>query len=239
MLTAYIKKKQAFDAQLQVYAKRIYFWDVLDTMYNINVRTQSISPPTDIVYEGCIISPSGGVYVEQDALNFSGNQYVNTGIKPTNNTKIEIDFNMTAAGSFVFGSRTSNSSSDAFALSIFASSSYPMFGSMQSILRSTVSLNEAHHIVLGQADGFRVDDEQDARRTFETMSFSSNLEIYLGALNQNGTLDSRMFNGSIYSVKIYESNTPISEMIPCIRKPDNVYGIYDKIREEFYQIETA
>lgn len=60
--------------------------------------------------------------------------------------------------------------------------------------------------------------------------------MYLGALNNSGTLSTAYSVGNIviYDCKIYEDNNLIRYFIPCYRKSDNHVGMYDVINDEFY-----
>lgn len=182
-----------------------------------------------------LVGSDGTAYKKKPSLEFDGTKYIDTGIKPTDKTRIEAEFNISLSGSFLFGSRTSNSSNDAFALAVYESTSYPMFSTTQSVLRSSVSVGHQHKAVLGQ-NGYFIDGE--LKKEFDEMSFISELNIYLGALNQNGTADNRMFSGVFYSVKVYENGVLILSLQPCIRMSDEVSGMYDKVNGEFYEFIT-
>lgn len=168
--------------------------------------------------------------MQSDKLSFDGAKYVNLEYKPTSNTKIDIDFFQTTAAKFLFGCRTSGSSSDAFAFIAYATSMYPQFGSFQAVVSPTdMSLNEKHRLVLSQ-DGAYIDDT--AVKTFDTMNFTSTLDLYIGTRNQSGTLDSRMFVGDIYSIAIYENDELVRYYLPAIKNND--YGFLDIINGDFY-----
>lgn len=167
--------------------------------------------------------------LDLNGLTFNGSQYINTGYKPTNNTKIDIVFMQEQYAAFLFGCRTSGGA-DAFAFINYSTSMYPQFGSFQAVVSPTdMSLNEKHRLVLSQ-DGAYIDDT--AVKTFDTMNFTSTLDLYIGTRNQSGTLDSRMFVGAIYAVKIYESNVLQMALYPHNNGTEN--GLYDLVDSTFY-----
>ena len=46
--------------------------------------------------------------------------------------------------------------------------------------------------------------------------------------------DNRVFLGKIYSVKVYDDNILIRDLVPCYRKFDNVIGMLDLVNNVFY-----
>ncbi len=175
---------------------------------------------------------SGIGYTSADSLSFDGTQYVVTEFKPTNDTKIEIDFMRTAASGqkFLFGSRTTSAR---FALMYYASTlAYPMFGSMaESISETDAEADVFHTASLGQ-DGYYLDGIR--KKTFEDMSFNCVYDIYIGTVNLAGSADSRMFIGNIYAVRIYEAGTLVYELLPAV-SADGRAGLYDIIGKQFYE----
>lgn len=175
-------------------------------------------------------------YTIRSSLTLNGSQYIDTGYTPTNHTKIEIDFTHSIIeNKFLFGSRTSGSSSDAFGLLYNAGVTYPMFGSSQSSVSVRVPANERHMVTLSQ-EGYMLDDV--LIKSFSEMSFTSALSIYIGGMNQNGSISNRIFDGEIYGVRLYETSRFVRYMVPCARDSDNINGLYDFAGNRFYPILT-
>lgn len=174
-------------------------------------------------------------YTTAESLSFDGTQYVATDFKPTNNTKIEIDFMRTAASGqkFLFGSRSSGAH---FALMYQSTmAAYPMFGTVISSMSDTgATVDAIHTAALGQ-DGYYLDDEQ--KKTFEDMSFTGVYDLYIGTANYNGDADNRLFVGSIYAVRIYESGVLVHEFLPAV-SADGREGLYDIVGLQFYAMQT-
>lgn len=168
------------------------------------------------------------------ALVFDGSHIINIGYHATNNTKIEVLFNQSEYGKFMFGTRTSASSSDAFAFCAYSTSMYPQFGSFQASINAEMSLNAPHYLELSQS-GIIIDGV--SIKTFDTMSFNSTLDLYIGTRNTNGALDARRFVGNIYIVRIYESNSVKMVLLPY--NDGNTDGLYDAIGNTFYPLNSV
>lgn len=51
---------------------------------------------------------------------------------------------------------------------------------------------------------------------------------------QTNRLEGYGWSGKIYSIKIYGEQGMLRNYIPCIRKEDNVVGLYDSVQNQFY-----
>ena len=171
-------------------------------------------------------------YTVTDSLAFNGTQYIVTDFKPTNNTRIEIDFKRTdtSGQKFLFGSRSADKQ---FTLGYYSTTvAYPMFGSTTgSLSDSGATANEIHTASLGQ-DGYYLDGE--CKKVFDTMNFTGIYDLYIGAANLNGSVDTRMFIGNIYAVRIYESGELVHELLPALSSEGDS-GMYDILGMCFYE----
>lgn len=61
--------------------------------------------------------------------------------------------------------------------------------------------------------------------------------VLLGSYNanMNKVISFERHDAKIYEFKIYEKDVLIKHMVPCYRKSDNVYGLYDLLEEKFYK----
>lgn len=170
-------------------------------------------------------------YTKLSYLKSSGTQYINTGYKANNNTKTESAFLATATGGFLYGSRTSLSANDAHAYFIDSWTVYPMFSAQQSSVSYKISTNTIYTTLLSSEGGYF---NGQKLKSFSNSTFNSTLDMYLFALNSNGSLETRTFKGNIYYFKIYEGNNLLKYFIPARRNSDNVYGMYEVVEQKFY-----
>ena len=174
--------------------------------------------------------PSG--YTEVGYIESSGTQYIDTGVCPTNNTKVEVVFENVNNKKFVYGSRSSADDTVA-AHAFFASSSsmcFPMFGTYISAVGVSMADNRRHKAEISQAGAYL---NGNLIRSYDTMDFTSTLNMFLCGLNQNGNMDSRTFVGKIYSFRVWESGELIQSLVPCKRDSDGAVGMYDTVTGAF------
>ena len=170
---------------------------------------------------------------QTQGITFDGTKYIDLGYRAGNTTKIEIIFRQTEYGKFLFGARAGANSDDAFAFCSYQTSMYTQFGSFQAVVNAAITLNDTHTLVLSQGgaviDGVTV-------KTFDTMSFSSEVDLYLGTRNQSGVVDTRIFKGTVYSVKLFENNILTAWLVPHASGIEGETGLFDVINRVFYRI---
>lgn len=172
--------------------------------------------------------PSG--YTEVGYIESSGTQYIDTGICPTNNTKVEAVFSADKNSVFVYGSRTSMGGSDAHGFYVVGQA-YFMFGTHMTNTASAEVTQQVKYTVSISQDGGYLDGA--LKQSYDTMSFESVLPMYLCAMSNNGNVDSRMFDGKIYSFRVWESGKLIQSLVPCKRDSDGAVGMYDTVTGTF------
>lgn len=176
-------------------------------------------------------------YQRIESLKFTGKEYINTGVIPTANTKVETTFNTSTVSRWLFGSRTSASSSDIYG--VFLSSATGLWYQIRSSqstktvdnyfnMVSTLSTNRSSFTLNGKTtSGFG-----------STALSTSQWQMYIGSINTSGSADSgqgRHFIGDIYSFKIWEGDTLIRDFVPVVRSSDGVAGLWDKVESKFYK----
>lgn len=161
-------------------------------------------------------------YVKSDV-----GQYIDTGFKPTNNSKIDIVF-QTQSSSGVIAGADAGWLSNGFAIAVTAIEFYnaritPSFADGN---KYNVVLDKGAVMVNGTSKG-----------TIATGTFTSAYSIYLFGNNRSGSL-SEATNTIIYSCKIYDNNALVRDFIPCYN-PSNVAGLYDLVNGQFYLSATS
>lgn len=164
-------------------------------------------------------------YIESDGTNF-----IDTGFKPNNNTRVTCDFEFMTTPSktmALFGARTSASSKNyAF---LYASST----GKLRSDYNK--SYNQEFDYITGR---FQIDKNKETTtisgesKSYTNDSFSSSYNLYLFALNQADTAQ-WYATARIYSCQIYDNGTLVRDYIPCVN-PEGYFGLYDLVTDEFY-----
>lgn len=179
------------------------------------------------------VLPAG--YTKLQYIQSTGTQYVDTGFKPKNTTKVTADFQVTTQPTshlIIFGSRTSYSSSDQFILG-FAGHKSPAvwrsdFGSTQTSFPSTVGWATRFAVVFDSSVcTLNADSVNNTNSTF-----TSTHNLFLLADNDNETAAGNI-SAKLYSCQIYDNGTLVRDFLPCIN-PSGAVGLYDLVGRKFY-----
>ena len=174
--------------------------------------------------------PSG--YRQLEYIQSTGTQYIDTGFKPNNNTRVLCDIDIetsNATTAAIFGGRDSTgSSSKSFVLwKISATAFRSDFGS--ATVQVAVTPTGRH--VIDKNKAVCTVDDTSATNTSATFQASYNLTLF--AVNGAGTIDSRRVIAKLYSCKVYDNGTLIRDFIPCL-KSDGSVGLWDDANSLFY-----
>lgn len=172
-------------------------------------------------------------YTQVEYIESTGTQYIKTGFKPNNNTRLVMDEQLTAdpalASQYLFGARTaSNTVNFGLLLKTVFRSDYgeSKVDSLYKtpLKRLTVDKNKN---VCTLNDGSTTSTMNNASSTFQ-----SAFELYLFASNDGGTAayHAKM---RLYSCQIYDNGTLIRDFVPCVNSA-GTGGLYDLVNNKFY-----
>lgn len=191
------------------------------------------------------VKPSGGrlpgEYIQLNYLqNDHAGAYIDTGIKPNQNTEIEVQYKKINGGwavdayGMVYGSRVAVDSNGHYYYSETYSSSTGFAGFSDIQIKPAGGTKYATvYTVRNGKNGCYVNGA--LTNSYDGYSdFQSNLNMYLFGLNGNGSVDSRKLNGLIYYFKVWEDGSLIQDLIPVQRISDGVYGMYDFVSGAFF-----
>lgn len=172
-------------------------------------------------------------YQEVDYIQSSGTQYIDTGIKGTQNTGVELKIsNITYANSKIFGSRSSASSNN-FSIISTASSIVEDFQNYNNNrLQVSTPISEPITLVMNNQK-MQINTNEQNIGTYTSFTTPGNLYIFNGAgsfPNGYGLASMRL----VYC-KIWDNGTLIRDFVPCYRKSDNEPGLYDLVNNVFYE----
>ena len=174
--------------------------------------------------------PSG--YKRLEYIQSTGTQYIDTGFKPNQNSRVVADFQLTASGVWqsVFGAwKYTSDYVDSFVFLATSSNFFRTdFGADRVSFSSSLStLNR--HIVDHNKTSVTLDSTTVSHRS-QTFSSSYNLNIFAG--NTGGTA-SEFAKMKLYSCKIYDNGTLIRDYIPCQTTAGEI-GLWDDVNGVFY-----
>ena len=173
--------------------------------------------------------PSG--YTKLAYIQSTGTQWVDTGFKPNQNTRIKMDCNVIGFNSgdaFLFGARIA-SGNTAFCLAADDANTrwFALYGN--AVQNPTGTCTGKHSIDFNQ----NVLTLDGKNFTFAKTTFQSSYNLLLFATITNGNVDSQRGQMAVYSCQIYNNGTLVRDFVPCINASGSV-GLYDFVGRQFY-----
>lgn len=183
-------------------------------------------------------------YTELQYIESTGTQYVNTGLKPTATTKVEMDFEFSdySGSPRMFGSnssRKSGSNTYYYYYQAFENNGGFYGGVRGDSLTISVSLiaeNIQGRVSLVFDAANKSASINGVPKTIEvsgSMTSTYTQNIYLLCINWNGTA-SYYSKAKLYLAKIYSGNTLARDFVPCTN-PSGDVGLYDLVTGSFYR----
>lgn len=205
-----------------------YYSDALSTKVQDSVITPTFTNLTNLGGGNIDILPEG--YTRLKWVEFTGTQYIDTGVTPNKNT----DVAMKVSSSNVAPQSTESYIGAASGMGYNRVSFYinkSGFGMgndfIQLYLHSDYEMNLRLNATGGYKSGSKVWDISSLK------DFSVDGNLMLGASNVDGVVGEYL-NGRIYSCQIYDGSKMSRYFVPC-KNVDNIVGMYDIINQKFYQ----
>ena len=169
-------------------------------------------------------------YQEVEYIESTGTQYIDTGVKPNQDTSVELDGSIDGYGIF-FGVRTSTTEGVS-TIQGLSSGTWAMGYNNSSVAFGTKDSNR--HVWFKNKNLQYMDGELKYNYTYANFTAMGN--AYLFAYNNNGTIG-YVINGRVrvYSCKIWATadSMLVRYMIPAKRNSDGVVGMYDIMNDVF------
>ena len=173
--------------------------------------------------------PNG--YTELEYIQSSGTQYIDTGLKPNQDTRVVTKFDMIqtdTAWRKLWGSGSGSYNLD-FALWNSGTTklqSYYGTKTNNAVPITSMSLNVDANKNIWKYSGETI--------TFDKNNFTCAYSMYIFNVNKDD--NSQYFPGmmKLYLFKIYDNDVLVRDFIPC-KNPSGVIGLYDLVNNQFYQ----
>ena len=192
-------------------------------------NVQSLSKDTEWIFQFVSGQTLPSDYIQLEYIQSSGSQYINTGFKPNQDTKISITVDFPLSGTtWLYGSRTSAGSN---------SLGFLCEGNSKYRFDYASSTNELATKPTGK---FTIDSDKNKcyingelvfTATYTT--FASPVNMYIFNNNNNGSLSGGS-SAKLYNCSIYDNGVLIRNFIPCKNESGTV-GLYDSVNNQFYQ----
>lgn len=174
--------------------------------------------------------PSG--YTQVEYIQSSGTQYIDTGFKPNNNTRVVMDFQFVSAPSsdhaVIFGARDATNVK-----------SFCVFYITSGYFRSDYNTTNTNQWAIDSTIRYTIDKNKETTslnnttQSYSATTFQCAYNMYLFGLNGTGYVYFRSIGLKVYSCQIYDNGTLIRDYVPCINA-DGAAGLYDMVNGAFY-----
>ena len=169
--------------------------------------------------------PSG--YKQLEYIESTGTQYIDTGVVPDANTKVECDFLAKTLDCGVFGARI-DYNNNAFTLFWSATNSAAIeIGNVFFAIGAKAVVNK-RCIVEMSATRFNLDGE--TLQTYSQTAIAPNVPIYI--FWSSGASFPKL-PGRVYGFKIYKNAIAVRDFIPC-KAASGAVGLWDRVNSVFY-----
>lgn len=202
----------------QKYINAIYDESVI---HFTTVASPSPYAPSPIQNAGHLLPPE---YQQVEYIESTGTQYIDTGFKPNQNTKVEVKSQYISTT----------------AVSIFGSNPYFVLTTISGKYRfrynsatrdTSISGTELAKLTLDKNKAYLNDGLVG---TFTEATFQSPYNALLFARStESGGVEEKC-SAKLYYAKLWDNNVLIRDYVPCYRKSDNVIGLYDLVNNVFY-----
>lgn len=184
-----------------------------------------------VIYNGNVVwEKSGGDINYIEYLSGDG-EYLNTGIYPTQNTKIDFEVEMQSSSQYrgVIGCRNSNS---------FACFTGRLNrDTVWRFDRGVSQFNSWKKITVGEKVNIVIDKnkmyiDNTLYHKYPDIEFSVNQPIYIFAVNDKGSPYSTS-QMKLYSCKIYHNDVLVGDFRPCL-DTNNIECLYDEVSKQYF-----
>ena len=187
------------------------------------------------IYGNSIQGKLPSEYQQVGYIESTGTQYIDTGIKLNQDSKIVTEIQLTNNGSqpnAIFGSRTSSTENNFECVSNLSSSVGIRidFQSYETNRLTTEFNNEKNYIVISKT---LMQIGERTKRQISYTDFETPYNCYIFYVSGENIYGQKA-QMRLYNFKIYQNDVLIKDFIPCYRKSDNEIGLYDTVNNVFY-----
>ena len=174
--------------------------------------------------------PTG--YTELEYIQSSGTQYIDTGVKPSNNTQVSINFNANPIknNTEILGARNSGVYYELLFENYGSPVLYLQYGSKTPTVQVSAG---AFNLKISNGKLCNISTGAIMVDASASGTFSISNTLYLFALhNASGGVE-RGIAAKLYSCTIYNENTMVRDFVPC-KNVSGAVGLYDTVEGQFY-----
>lgn len=177
-------------------------------------------------------------FTELTYIESTGTQYINTGFKADENTRIVIDSQLSASASgnwrALVGSRNNQKDSE-YSFWWAPQTNAIYYGFANAIYQPSTALLRERVIIDINKNVLKIIGSSTETVTAQNAAITSAYNVYLFSVISAGEVmgSTYGFIGKMYSCKIYDNGTLVRDYKPCINASGE-YGLFDKVNYQFY-----
>ena len=194
-------------------------------------NVQSLSKNTEWIFQFVPAPKLPSGYTELEYIQSSGTQYIDTGFKPNQDTRVVTKFDMTQtdqAWRKLWGSGSGSYNLD-FALwndGTTKLQSYYGTKTNNAVPITGMSLNVDANKNIWKYSGETI--------TFDKNNFTCAYSMYIFNVNKDDNSQYLPGMMKLYLFKIYDNDVLVRDFIPC-KNTSGIVGLYDSVNNQFYQ----
>lgn len=188
-------------------------------------------------YQRIIVPHTGGGgsalpegYTKLEYIESTGTQYIDTGFKPNQDTRVILNVSDVLASSgatALLGGRSANGSAS-FSLWVISGVIRTDYGA------NVLKTSQPYTTVQSIDKNKNITNLNGTEYTQAYSTFQTSVSLAIFALNDGALgLDKRMVSMRLYTCQIYDQETLVRNFVPCQDPTGNV-GLYDLVGEKFY-----
>ena len=170
-------------------------------------------------------------YTELEYIESGGSQYIDTGFTPNQDTRVVMvaELKLDGTNDFLFGART-GSTSNTYGFNAYNTKYRSHYNTKYADFDTSVSYSEKFTVDKNK-NVTTLNGEHTLTATYAAFAAPCSMTIF--ACNQEGSMKNLAI-AKVYSCQIYDNDALVRDFIPCYRKADGAYGLYDKVTTHFY-----
>ena len=190
----------------------------------------------DILYTTHIqIAVSG--YTELEYIKANGAQYIDTGIVPDQDTKIEMDVTFTTVSSSsnenLWCARTGTESSDMFVTFRLGNKFRADYHTLQYTVNSPTLSTNVKYNVCRDANKFYINNNLVYTNAVCTFKCPNTMTLFMSWMGNHNNTQGNFATFKLHYCKIYDKGVMVRDYIPVKRKADNAICLYDKVTKSW------
>lgn len=196
-----------------------------------DVQLQELSKDTEWIFQFVPVPKLPSGYTELEYIQSSGTQYIDTGFKPNQDTRVVTKFDMIQTDTTwrkLWGSASGTYDLD-FALwndGTTKLQSYYGTKTNNTVPITSMSLNVDANKNIWKYSGETI--------TFDKNNFTCAYSMYVFNVNKCDHPEYLPGMMKLYLFKIYDNDVLVRDFIPC-KNPSGTVGLYDSVNNQFYQ----